>query len=655
VLRSNGAKPPRPSLDTSRVAQPPTIIAGGRETFRRARCCNRPSGIEKERDVIKKLTLVAALALIVATPGFARPAAGRATQPPAAGLDVQPFPGTPDAPPQTDIGFPTLSPWQLRSVTVTGSRSGSHAGRLRALPDGGGTAFVPRRPFVNGERVSVRALLSSPAAGTASGAPNSTAISWSFSVAAPLPLPGPRSTFVRHDIRDPNGLTHSFRSEPWLHPPIVWKSGGDPQFGTSDDIFTDAQNSIQAGPLILNPEGQLIYFQPLTHAGAFNVEVQSYEGQSVLTYWQGYVQNGIGIGTDMIVSHSYQTVARVNAGAPYHADLHEFQITPQGNALITAYAPVNADLRSVGGPRNGTVLDSIIQEINIATGQVLWEWHAYGHVQPKQSYAGRPGAGPYDFFHINSIQLLPNGNLLVSARHTWAVYEISMRTGKIVWRLGGKRSSFKMGPGTNFEWQHDAHLVGSTLTVFDNAYGPNDAKEEKQSRALQIRLNFKKKVATLVRAYTNTPPLLSPNEGSVQTLPGGDTFVGWGGEPYFTEFSTPTGRQLFSLNFHSGLQSYRGYVFPWWGEPTTPPSVAAVSRHPSGATVYASWNGATDVASWQVLAGPSPALLLPVEQFPSSSFETTMPVSSTGPYYAVQALDIDDRVLETSKTVQAGP
>ena len=94
------------------------------------------------------------------------------------------------------------------------------------------------------------------------------------------------------------------------------------------------------------------------------------------------------------------------------------------------------------------------------------------------------GKAPYDFFHVNSIQLLPNGNLLVSARHTWTVYEINKKAGAIVWGLGGKRSSFGFGPGANFEWQHDAHLQpDGTLTLFDNGAGPG-RQHERQSRAL---------------------------------------------------------------------------------------------------------------------------------------------------------------------------
>jgi hypothetical protein len=607
----------------------------------------------EEPELIKQLravTFCIAIASVVAVSVLAQITVHAATLP--AGLDVQPFPGTPDASPQTEIAFPALAPSQLRSIVVTGSRSGVHRGRLTALPHRRGSAFIPSRRFASAERVTVRAALCSGAAGT----PAKRAISFSFGVSAPLreaaadsDATPPESADIRHDVRDSNGFTHSFRSEPSIHPPIVWLSGTDPDPG-SGYIFGDAQNTTQPGPMILDPEGRLVWFLPLHRHAALNVQVQRYQGRSVLTFWDGYVVSpGIGVGTAMILDHSYQTIATVNAGHGYQTDLHEFQITPQGTALLTAYAPVSADLRSVGGPRNGVVLDSIIQEIDIASGTVLWEWHAYGHVRLGASYAGKPTSKPYDFFHVNSVQQLPDGNLLVSARHTWSVYEVDKQTGRILWTLGGRHSNFKVGQGVKFEWQHDAQMQpDGTITVFDN--GAGNYTSESQSRALRIGLDFTHWRATLVHAYAHNPPLLSENEGSTQVLPDGNTFVGWGNSPYFSEFHAG-GRQLFSVRFDPPLQSYRAYRFAWWGQPTTPPSIA-VAPAASGTTVYASWNGATTVAAWQVLAGPSAGALTPAARAPSGSFETAISTSNPGPYYAMQALASDGRVLATSAVAQ---
>ena len=435
----------------------------------------------------------------------------------------------------------------------------------------------------------------------------------------------------------PLSILHSV---PWLRPPTLFATGKvpDPEAG---DIFADAQNSIQAGPIILSPSGQLLWFDALPNRRfAHDVKVQSYQGQTVLTYWDSY-----GGGVDVILNHSYQQMATVSAGNGFTTGNHEFEITPQGTALINAYRIIPANLRPVGGRRRGKLIDQAIQEVDIATGQVLWQWNALDHIRLTATYAGKPGAKPYDYLHMNSIQQLPNGNLLVSARHTWAMYEISKQTGRILWTLGGKRSTFRIGRRARFEWQHDARMqADSTITVFDNGDGPYAT--ESQSRALRIRLNYKRRLATLAGAYTHRPPLLSQSEGAMQVLSDGNTFVGWGAKPYFTEFG-PGGKQLFDAHFGPPLQSYRGFRFPWWGQPTTPPDIAAAATA-RGTRIFASWNGATDVAFWNVLAGPSSAALSPVGQFRNTDFETKMWVASTQPSVAVQALGGGGRGLGTS-------
>ncbi len=590
--------------------------------------------------------LFLALAGCVAALGSAAPGAA----PPApAPTYVLPFAGTPDASPQTQVDFGSVAPSRLLAVSVTGSRSGTHTGRIKQMPGGAGSAFFPAQPFAPGEHVSVVAKVKG------SGGRGDQTVGTSFTTAAlvapsagPASASKPRAAAV-HAALSPEAKTQSFYSEPWLHPPILLRSGNVPDPGQGD-ILVDAENSIQAGPLIYDTAGQLVWFDPVPHSAAFNVEEQRLYGQSALTFWRGYVVNGYGIGTDMVLNHAYQTVATINAANGYNTDLHEFQITPQGNALVTAWALVHADLRSVGGSKNGTLVDSVVEEINIATGQLLWEWHADGHVRLTASYFGKATSKPYDFFHANSIQQLPNGNFLVSARSTSAVYEISAATGRIVWILGGRHSSFKMGKGTNFEWQHDARLQSDgTLTVFDDGADGKGPGNESRSRALRIRINLRTHRATLVHAYVNHPSILAQSQGNVQRLPDGNTFVGWGSAQYFSEFDRRA-RQRFSGHFYAPIYSYRAYRAPWYGEPTGAPSVAASATR-SGTSVYASWNGATDVAAWQLLAGPTPNPLAAVGQSPFNGFETDITTSSTEPYFAVQALSATGQVLGTSAVV----
>ncbi len=564
------------------------------------------------------------------------------------GLRVIPFPGTPDAPATTSIIFSSLKPSDIARVRVTGSASGSHTGHLSALPDGAGTAFVPSTRFAAGETVTVRATLTSARAGAASGAPGATMLRFSFAVAVPEGGPPASGAPAAQPASDRSGkgpaVYMHFRSQVHFEPAAI-QASADPD-KTSGDIFITARHThthsqFQGGPMILDSRGRLVWFK-YVNGQTTNLEVQRYQSNPVLTWWQG---GSRGAGEDVILDSSYRRVAFVHAGNGYYADSHEFQITPQGTALLDAVVGVRTNLKSVGGPAHGTVQDCVIQEIDIKTGKVLWQWNALGHIPVSASYAHYSGS-PYDYLHLNSIQQLPDGNILISARHTWAIYEIDKHTGKIIWTLGGKHSGFKIGAGAKFSWQHDAHLTGDTLSLFDDA--SNGAQqEESESSAKVLRLNFSARTASLVRRYDHYPPLVASSQGSAEILAGGNMFVGWGDQPDFSEYR-PGGHQIFNGTLPVGAQSYRAYRFQWKGEPQTKPSLA-LSPAPDGSVkVYASWNGATQVTSWKVLGGSRPGSLAPLGGHGRTGFETEVTVHSQPAYLAVEALGSGGTVLATS-------
>jgi hypothetical protein len=557
---------------------------------------------------------------------------------------VIPYPRTPDAYPSSPVIFSSLSRSELRSVTVNGSRSGLHRGRLSALPDGAGAAFVPARRFTPGERVSVSAALSSPAAGTAVGEPGARRIGFSFAVEIQR---APRRSEVAHVARG-RGPTQRFHSEPWLRPPVV-RVTHDPDTA-SGDIMLTPEHSPQTGPMILNAHGQMLWFQPVNAPGdldAFNLQVQRYQGRPVLTWWRGAVAGQPS--EDVIMDTSYRTVGIVRAAGGYTTDEHEFQLTPSGTAYITSYAPVQANLSSVGGPSNGTVMDNEIQEIDIRTGQLLWDWSALGHVPFSDSYAKPSGNNWYDYFHMNSIQQLPDGNLLVSARDTWSVYLIDRATGNVIWTIGGKHSSFRFKRGARFAWQHDAHLSGSTLSLFDDAFGGRQGHQQaSQSSAKILRVNQSKRTVSLLKRYTHTPPLLTGQEGSVQRLANHEVFVGWGGAPDFTEYA-PDGRQIFNGIFALGVDSYRSFRFPWHAHPITAPSLALSPGAGGDVKLWVSWNGATNVAAWRVRGGRFSRTLRRLDRVGWAGFETAIRLSSQPRYLAVQALNSRGGVLRSSR------
>ncbi len=444
---------------------------------------------------------------------------------------------------------------------------------------------------------------------------------------------------------------HSFRTRPDLRPPKITV---DTNLGSTAPglIFVGPKKPpAQVGPMIVDDRGETVWFRPLTgRALATDLRVQRYRGRPVLTWWQGRTSRGWGHGVYVIADSSYQRIARVKAGGSLSADLHDMTITKRGTALVTIYRPVKRNLRSVGGVKRGTVMDSMVREIDIASGRILHEWHSIRHVGLRESYDDVPkNRKPFDYFHINSVDVANDGNLLVSARNTHAVYKVNRRTGRVIWRLGGKRSSFRMGSGTRFAWQHDARSrPDGTITIFDNSAVP-PVREE--SRGITLRLDLKSKRATLVQAYKHPRGLLVATKANMQTLPNGNVFFGWGSRPFFSEFGE-NGELLFDARFTANNDTYRAYRFPWRGRPPRRPDAKAGSRRDGKLLVYASWNGATEVASWTVLAGGRRDQLRPLRSAARTGFETAIAAQTDEPFIAVRALDAAGKVLGTSKAVE---
>ncbi len=562
---------------------------------------------------------------------------------PGTDVDVSPEPETDTANPHTQISFLGVPAAQIRAVSVIGQRSGAHSGLLRAYSQGDGASFAPNTPFETGEEVTVHAVIGAGSSGRQ--------VAYRFRVDTPY------STAHTSEFPNPSAAAadyQSFYTLPGAQPPILSVTVPDRDPAAGDIFTTNGPGPGQYGPLIYTPQGRLVWFERLP-AGetAEDLNEQADEGQRVLTWWRGRVLSlGFGQGEDIVMNSHYQTIARVSGGNGLHADLHEFQIAPHDIAYITAFNPIRCDLTSVHGARNGTITDTAIQEIDIKTGLVRWEWHSLDHVAVSESEVETPtGTTPWDWFHLNSIDPQPDGDIFISARSTWAGYQLDGATGTILWRLGGTDSSFKMGPGTKTAWQHDGRVLpNGEITFFDDGANP---PIHRQSRAVRIALDFKTHQARLATVYTHhDPPLLAASQGNMQTLANGNTVVGYGGVPAISEYAKD-GALLFDAHQPFDLIFYRAFRFPWSAQPASPPAVLASLNNTGEETiVHASWNGATAVASWRVLAGKRPGSLTAQATIPASGFEssTTLPVKYE--YAAAQALDSAGHVLGTSRPAQ---
>jgi Arylsulfotransferase (ASST) len=447
------------------------------------------------------------------------------------------------------------------------------------------------------------------------------------------------------------GTVRRFYSAPELEPPVTYSLTNDaaPPGGHYLFMGPAAVDGAQAGPMIADNAGDPVWFRHTPWPT--NVQVHTYRGEPVLVWWEGQVLTGYGFGEAVILDRSYRELARVRAANGHHVDLHELTLTDRGTALFTC-PPVSRplDLSALGGSADASVRESIFQEVDIASGRLIHEWRSLGHVPPAESY--RPPTHDFDYMHLNSVAVTPDGNLIISGRHTWAVYKLDRRSGAVIWRLGGKASQFAMGAHAQFAWQHDVRMPNPrTITVFDN--GDDGRTATHRTRALELSVDQAARRVTVSHAYLRPRPVTATAMGSARRLGDGHMAVGWGSAPYVSEFDADGGVRVdLRIGTSTNQKSYRSFRQAWSGHPTTSPALAAVGERLSGrATAYVSWNGATEVARWRVHAGPRRSDLRAVGTTPRRGFETAINLATNEGYVAVTALDRHGRALGHSAVI----
>jgi Arylsulfotransferase (ASST) len=579
---------------------------------------------------------------------LALPAQAPAKTPPAP--TISPADGTPDASPRTGISVLGPRPSDISSVTVKGSTSGSHAGRLLPFSRKRGAVFQPDEPLTEGERADVVVRVK-----------GRKAQKLSFTVARLVTNP----PFIQVTATQPDKL-QSFVSEPVMKPPkiTVLKRGGspDPVFLTplpSPIVHPGSTTTITltpvglGGPLIVDRAGNVVWFKQEQRPNvAANLQIQRFDGKPVLTWWRGPVTvAAYGLGEGIIADTRYRTKYTVRAGNGYAMDIHEFSLTPEGDAMFPVYSLVKVHVPGTPKGTLTTMIDSILQQVDVRTGRVTWEWHSLAKIPVSDSYATQENSAFFDVYHINSIEPVGEDRVLVSMRDTSTIYLIDRPSGRIVWKLGGKSSDFKLGRGARFWFQHDARMVGpNRVSLFDDEAGPPQVAPT--ARALFLSLDMRKKRASVEAQYTRSNDTSPQSEGSVQVLDDENVFAGFGAEPFFTEW-TKSGKKVYDARLPIDDGSYRVYTYPWRTTPKTRPAIAARSGADGAVAVYASWNGATEVARWQVLAGAGAGSLRPAGSSKGrTGFETRIDLpSSSAALYAVQALDAKGKVLSTSRPV----
>jgi hypothetical protein len=593
------------------------------------------------------------------------PAAGHVTNQ-VVRASVIPVPGDRFAPATTAIIFRGVTPSALAGITVVGSLSGRHSGTVTSLV-GGGAVFTPSRPFAAGEEVVVDtpdvqvlgAPLGSYVFDTARPAPPAAAAR-ALQLAAETDDSAPPKG--RSDLYSPAACPGvSYRTMPDLQVPQLCGNLGVTTSGTEPGSYLFATpGDIGAG--IWADDGELIWWQRAIASNELNESVIQYRGEPYLAVWSGTLGT-YGDGFVTLYNEHYQVVGDVTATGDFPADeidLHEFQVTPSGDALFGIYDPVIVMIN--GSPQ--TVLQYVVQEVSLVssstgihTGQLLFEWDSLTDVPTSASQMPDPGPGTaWDYFHGNAITQDGDQNLVVSARNTWGIYKIDDTPGDpdfghVIWQVGAAGDSQLAQPWC---YQHDIVALGDDeYSLFDDGGdGPGclPGTTAHPARGLIITVNPATTPAglTLDQSFTHDPPIYAAYTGSAQVLPDGGMLIDWANVPEITEYNS-SGQVRMDLSMSAA--SYRGFRFEWDGQPLTPPTVA-ISAGKGKTTIWASWNGATSVAAWQAIAGPSAAHMAPVGgRWEKTTFETTLNLPAEYPVVAVEALSSAGAVLGTSDPV----
>ncbi|KAJ6786156.1 hypothetical protein PWT90_00718 [Aphanocladium album] len=443
-----------------------------------------------------------------------------------------------------------------------------------------------------------------------------------------------------------------------------------------EQIFLATRGSdTEPGAVILDHTGELVWRQPRIAAEVHDFRVQEYKGEKFLTFWAGTPDGGGKQGSWYMMDDTYTIRHNISAPGFKYGDMHEFELTANGTALVTIYNPIPADLSAVGGAAQGYLLDGVFQELELETGKVLFQWNASDHIpiktskkpmkgcsdDPKKAFLGcgnSPDAA-FDYYHINSIQKDHKGNYLISGRHTSSLTYINGTSGEPIWHMGGDMNQFQYDPlGTNvlFAWQHHARIYDDdTITLLDNnAVNPKATRTE--SRGIRLQADFAKMQVTLKTAYRHPQQIMAFSQGNAQVLESGNVFVGWGSSAAFTEFSAD-GEVLCDARFAPAalfsfqpLSSYRAYKASWIGKPLDSPRIAVAGRK-----IYVSWNGATEVASWRLQGKTGSRDFEDVAEIPKHRFESEFPAANLPRSYTairIQAVDVGGITLGTTAEIQ---
>ncbi|KAJ5092125.1 hypothetical protein NUU61_006995 [Penicillium alfredii] len=442
-----------------------------------------------------------------------------------------------------------------------------------------------------------------------------------------------------------------------------------PYSGIGPEAPTQKYQQFQVGPYIYDNDGKLVWAgSPVyDNRNTFDFKpVHNIDDDWYLSWIVGWKHDDSHKGNGVVMDHKYQIKNEVQVVNDLHDfNMHEFTVLPGGKtALACTYRRMMINLADFGRPgeETGVVLGGFV-ELDTTTSQIITEWDSRDKIAPHESEILKPEDPNHpiedaaDYVHINSVDKNAAGDYLISMRFTSTIYLISGADGHIIWRLGGKESSFIQD--FVFSQQHDASFVESdgtrhVISILNNG-GWEGAEVEPISSALVVELDTSVTPGTakVIRRVNRPDKGMTKLRGSAQVLPNDNLFAGWSEWGYQSEHA-PNGDVLMTARFASErFSTYRTYKSEFIGRPKTPPAVVAAvygtNKDDLSTTIHVSWNGATEVASWKFYARSwdrgTPVFIGSTNK---TDFETLFIANGYMDWISVEGIDRNDSSLGSS-------
>ncbi|MBT71848.1 MAG: hypothetical protein CMQ15_07380 [Gammaproteobacteria bacterium] len=226
--------------------------------------------------------------------------------------------------------------------------------------------------------------------------------------------------------------------------------------------------------------------------------------------------------------------------------VNDMRVLANGNRLLVAHDPMPAEFQQQvidqaatqwWGARNRgseeVQQSADLYEVNVE-GEVVWEWHAYNHLDLNRWSPATPEG---DWLHVNSMAPIPEnkwydagderfkpGNILLNARNINTMYIIDKNSKQVVWE-GTHNYNGGMSHSHEPEMIEKGRPGAGNIILFDNGLFTTNRVHTGQTYIVELNpVTWDVVWVYETEGYANIK-FFSKTMGSQKRLPNGNTFI----------------------------------------------------------------------------------------------------------------------------------